>query len=340
MKVRNVTTLTDVVPASLTWDAASTSAVIQFATPTLPDGNYTLTISGLASPTPDYTGWFSELGEYTNGDPGAAQSLQLRPPRGARNYNAAGEATLAQGDVNSDRSVNFADLLTLARNYNNVLGRSVRVAGPADGGTSQGRSTSQPILPTPAVLAGVQFLVNGVAVGTEDTTAPYSLAWDSTSIPNGTYQVTAVARGGNGSTTTSEPIGITVDNPDVTPPSVSLSNPADDATVSGTVSVSVGASDNVGVVGVQFLVDGVWWSGRRTRGRRTLSVGFQDLSATARTAWRRGRSRARPGARDDLHVSLGPPSPTRTRARRAVLVGDGPAPRGQSRAPPNDGRIL
>ena len=43
---------------------------------------------------------------------------------------------------------------------------------------------------------------------------------------------------------------------DTTAPTVSLTAPADGATVSGTVTLSATASDNVGVAGVQFLVDG------------------------------------------------------------------------------------
>src|SRR2546427_5810795 len=45
---------------------------------------------------------------------------------------------------------------------------------------------------------------------------------------------------------------------DVTPPTVSISAPANGVTVSGTaVTVSASASDNVGVAGVQFKLNGV-----------------------------------------------------------------------------------
>jgi hypothetical protein len=43
---------------------------------------------------------------------------------------------------------------------------------------------------------------------------------------------------------------------DATPPTVSITSPANGATVSGTVSVTANASDNVGVASVQFLLDG------------------------------------------------------------------------------------
>ena len=44
-------------------------------------------------------------------------------------------------------------------------------------------------------------------------------------------------------------------DPDVTAPLVSLSSPSDEAEVSGTIALMAGASDNVGVAGVQFLID-------------------------------------------------------------------------------------
>ena len=44
--------------------------------------------------------------------------------------------------------------------------------------------------------------------------------------------------------------------PDVTAPTVSLTAPAANATIAGTVTVSASASDNVGVASVQFLLDG------------------------------------------------------------------------------------
>src|SRR5690348_15810080 len=43
---------------------------------------------------------------------------------------------------------------------------------------------------------------------------------------------------------------------DVTPPAISISAPATGATLTGSVTVSATASDNVGVVGVQFQLDG------------------------------------------------------------------------------------
>ncbi len=52
-------------------------------------------------------------------------------------------------------------------------------------------------------------------------------------------------------------ISFSVAAPDAVAPTVGITSPAAGATVSGTINVSASASDNVGVVGVQFLLDGV-----------------------------------------------------------------------------------
>ena len=78
---------------------------------------------------------------------------------------------------------------------------------------------------------------------------------------------------------------------DPTPPTVAITSPASNAQVSDIVNVTADASDNVGVAGVQFLVDGVnagvedaappyalAWD------TRTVSNGAHTLTARARDA--------------------------------------------------------
>jgi uncharacterized membrane protein len=50
---------------------------------------------------------------------------------------------------------------------------------------------------------------------------------------------------------------VTSGPPDTTPPTTSITSPANNATVSGTVTVTASASDNVGVVKVEFYIDSV-----------------------------------------------------------------------------------
>src|SRR5262249_24372724 len=102
------------------------------------------------------------------------------------------------------------------------------------------------------------FFVDGNLVGSEDATAPYQVSLDTTTLTNGSHQITAVARDAAGNSTTSAAVNVTVANPvpDTTAPTGSVTSPAASAYVSGAVNLTANASDNVGVVGVKFFVDG------------------------------------------------------------------------------------
>jgi hypothetical protein len=86
---------------------------------------------------------------------------------------------------------------------------------------------------TPAQLSDTNFRVRVISAASS-TNRDFSLDW----IP---VRVTT-SGGGPG---------------DTTPPTVSITSPTPGATVSGTITISANASDNVGVTKVDFLVDGV-----------------------------------------------------------------------------------
>ncbi|HKA39260.1 MAG TPA: Ig-like domain-containing protein, partial [Burkholderiales bacterium] len=126
-------------------------------------------------------------------------------------------------------------------------------------------------------VAGVRFRIDGVNLGAEDTSAPYSISWNTTGVANGSHTVTAVARDAAGNTRTSAAVTVTVSNAppaDTTPPTVSITSPANGATVSGTITVSANAADNVGVAGVQFFLDSL-----------DNPLGPEDASAPYQVSW-------------------------------------------------------
>jgi len=68
------------------------------------------------------------------------------------------------------------------------------------------------------------------------------------------------------------PIGSSSPPPsDTTPPTVSVTAPVDGATVSGAVTLTASASDNVGVAGVQFAIDGVPFGNEKTTAPFTMT---------------------------------------------------------------------
>jgi len=101
-------------------------------------------------------------------------------------------------------------------------------------------------------VARVEFLVDGVLVGT-DATPAYSMTLDSTTLSNGSHTLVAKAFDAAGNSATSSAVAFTVSNvvADTTAPTVSAS----EAGTSGTITLSASAADNVGVAKVEFYVD-------------------------------------------------------------------------------------
>jgi len=74
-------------------------------------------------------------------------------------------------------------------------------------------------------VQGVQFKLDGNNLGAEDTSAPYSVSWNTTTASNGSHTLTAVARDVLGARWTSDPVTVTVANP----PTVTINQAAGQA---------------------------------------------------------------------------------------------------------------
>src|SRR5437899_5078080 len=96
---------------------------------------------------------------------------------------------------------------------------TVSMIAPANGATVSGTAVTVSASASDNVgVAGVQFKLDGVNLGAEDTVAPYSVSWNTTLAASGTHNLTAVARDAAGNTATAAAVGVTVDN---TPPLIS-----------------------------------------------------------------------------------------------------------------------
>ncbi len=102
----------------------------------------------------------------------------------------------------------------------------------------------------------VRFWVGATYLG-YDETAQYAKTWNTTAFQNGrhTLKIEALDRAGNSTIRTHV---VTVKNPDTTPPSVSITAPANGATVAGTTTITATATDNLGVQKVRFYVDSTY----------------------------------------------------------------------------------
>jgi glucose/arabinose dehydrogenase len=91
---------------------------------------------------------------------------------------------------------------------------TVSMTAPANGATVSGSVTVSANASDNVAVLGVQFLLNGAPIGAEDTTTPYSMSWNSTSVANGSYQLSARARD-TANQTTSTAVSVTVNNVNV-----------------------------------------------------------------------------------------------------------------------------
>lgn len=90
---------------------------------------------------------------------------------------------------------------------------SVSVSAPASGATVSGKTVAVTATASDNVgVAGVQFKLDGANLGSEDTSSPYSITWDTTAVSNGSHTLTAVARDAAGNTKTATNITVTVSN--------------------------------------------------------------------------------------------------------------------------------
>src|SRR5207244_3181196 len=65
-------------------------------------------------------------------------------------------------------------------------GPVVTILAPANGATLSGSNVTVSATATDALgIAGVRFTVDGLNIGIEDTTSPYSVSWNTTMVPNG-----------------------------------------------------------------------------------------------------------------------------------------------------------
>lgn len=130
----------------------------------------------------------------------------------------------------------------------------VNLTSPTNGSLVSGVVTLQALAWDSVGVARVDFYVDG---GLLSSTAvfPYLALWDTRALPAGsTYTIQAKAYDQVGHETVSNSAQVAV--ADTTAPTVSVTSPLEGATVSGKVSIGVNASDDVGVVKVEFYADG------------------------------------------------------------------------------------
>jgi hypothetical protein len=188
--------------------------------------------------------------------------------------------------------VNAAQAVTLATSTvgtPDLMPPVVSVLSPSNGSSVSSTVTVQASASDNVGVVSVSFSVDGTVIGT-DSDAPYSLNWDTTTFSNATRTLTATASDYAGNQS-SEAVSVTVSNvPGAQPPSITIVSPTQGSTISGSVSVLVNATDDLGVKQVDLYVDGVLKSSAKRApfttkwDARRASAGAHTLQCVARDA--------------------------------------------------------
>ena len=294
-----------------------------------------------------------------------------------------GSHTLSAVARDAAGNTTTSSVVTVTVSNGDATPPAVSLTAPTNGATVVGTVAVSATASDAVGVAGVQFKLDGVALGAEDTATPYSVSWSTTTAANGSHTLTAVARDAAGNSAPAASVTVTVANDitapltsavtvssvqystativwttneasdsqveygtttaygsvstlnaslvtahtvsvstltpntlyhfrvrsrdlagnsggsgdftfttlEATPPTVSISAPASGATVTGTITVTANASDNVGVVGVQVALDGVPLGAEDTSAPYSVSwntaavtLGLHTLTAVARDA--------------------------------------------------------
>src|SRR5438046_7137186 len=156
----------------------------------------------------------------------------------------------------------------------------VTITSPADGSPVSGTVpvTASVTIVGALTVAGVQFKLDGNNLGAEDTSAPYSVPWNTTTASNGSHTLTAVARDWLlGTLWTSNPVTVTVSN-DTTAPSVPTGLTAAAVSSSQINHSWTASTDNVGVSGYRVFRGG-------TQIATTSTTSFANTGLSASTTY-------------------------------------------------------
>jgi hypothetical protein len=129
---------------------------------------------------------------------------------------------------------------------------SVSVVSPSNG-TIISRTVQ--LTANTATTSGVQYLIDGQAFGSVVSTSPYTLNWDTTTVPNGAHWLAAQTTDSTGVIGTSVVVQVTVSNGASTGPIVQLTSPANGSILSATVTLYATVGSSQPISNVVFYVD-------------------------------------------------------------------------------------
>lgn len=126
---------------------------------------------------------------------------------------------------------------------------TVSITTPAPNATVSATTLLEANAADTAGISSVQFKIDGTNLGTSDTTAPYSVSWDTKAVSDGLHDITAVATNTSGLSTVSSPVSLNVQNassPEPTTPLPTTNLIANESLESGSTTPAAWSSNSWG----------------------------------------------------------------------------------------------
>ena len=203
-------------------------------------------------------------------------------------WNTAGVAngmvalTTKASDAAGNVGVSAAVSVTVNNMGTDTIPPTTSVTAPTAGSTVSGTTTVSANATDNVAVSKVDFYVGTTLIGS-DTTAPYSIAWNTTAVTNGTYAITTKASDAAGNVGTSAPVSVTVKNGgSCTSSSQLLANPGFESGNTGWTT-STGVIDGTHATSAHSGTWFAWMSGYGTTHTDTM---YQQITipSTACTA--------------------------------------------------------
>lgn len=196
-----------------------------------------------------------------------------------------------QGTCNRNAIIDAISLIGTEGPPPDTIAPTVSISSPTEGATVSGQTAVTATATDNVGVTKVDFYVAGSLVAT-DVTAPYEYAWDTSLVADGMATLTAKAYDAASGVSTSTAVSVTVDNIPFDPnvPTVSITSPAENAQLVGTVTVTAEAADDESVANVEFYVNDslvasdleapyeyVWDTLQAAEGNATLTTKAYDV---------------------------------------------------------------
>jgi hypothetical protein len=149
--------------------------------------------------------------------------LYTSPPVAQGSHTLAIEVTRTKNQASSDFLV-VVDAFDVTGAPPDTTAPTVSVTSPASGASVSGTTTVRADAVDNVDVVGVQFFLDGSPLAAEDTTVPYAVTWNTTTVADGSHTLTAVARDGAGNTATAAPVAVSVSNSAPPPAATRIEN--------------------------------------------------------------------------------------------------------------------